>query len=163
MKVNEKLLQMGINPNEADFNDVWTVLDKPDSLMQKKEEVAASLVMLLAHNDTSRSKVAEITGIKKSQVTRILSGLENLTLRTIHEVCKAVGYEFDVVFREKSQAKPLQPWQTIDIFFEKTGYKPLHSAAKPVRTAIYEINITPSSGANDDVWNYQTQLELAAA
>jgi antitoxin component HigA of HigAB toxin-antitoxin module len=151
MRVNEKLQQLGINPDTADFSDILAAIGEPDSFELQKDQVGTDLVSLVAFTDTSRTLLAEILGYKKSRVTRILSGMENLTLRTIHDVCKAVGYEFDVTFRKKLEAKPLQPWQTVEISFDKPMYgklfivKPVSTPRAATKARIY--------GANDDNWN----------
>ena len=164
MKVNEKLHQMGIDPSAADFSDILAALDTPDSLTLKKDEIGTDLVSLVAFADTSRSSLAEILDYKKSRITRILSGMENLTLRTIHDVCKAVGYEFDITFRKKSEAKPLQPWQTVETFFEKpVSGNFIQITSKTVTTSNQVVNFAPQSGANDATWNFYEPLKLAAA
>ena len=160
MRVNEKLQQLGIDPDTADFSDILAAIGESDSLELQKDQVGTDLVSLLAFSDTSRTALAQVLGYKKSRVTRILSGMENLTLRTIHDVCKAIGYEFDVTFRRKSEAKPLQPWQSVEFNFEN----PLYVTSKAV---VYTGSLRPSSitrsGANDATWEYNNRLELVAA
>lgn len=148
MRLNEKLQQLGINPDTADFSDILAAIGEPDSFELQKDQVGTDLVSLVAFTNTNRTSLAEILGYKKSRVTRILSGMENLTLRTIHDVCKAVGYEFDVTFRKKSEVKPFQPWQTIEISFDK----PMLFIVKPVSTPRM-ANKAHIYGANDDNWN----------
>lgn len=75
------------------------------------ELVAADLAILLHHSGLSRADVAQKLGWKKSRVTRVLSGDQNLTIKTISEFVEALGYTFDVVFYNKSYPKPKQPWQ----------------------------------------------------
>ena len=164
MKVNEKLHQMGIDPSMADFSDILAALAAPDSFTLKKDEVGTDLVSLVAFTDTNRSSLAEILDYKKSRITRILSGMENLTLRTIHDVCKAVGYEFDITFRKKAEVKPLQPWQTIETIFEKPLTNNLYKmTGKTVSTSIQVVSFIAQAGANDATWNFNEPLELAAA
>lgn len=159
MKVSDKLHQMGIDPNTADFSDILAAIDEPDSLELQKDQVGTDLVSLLAFVDTNRTALAEALGYKKSRITRILSGMENLTLRTIHDVCKAIGYEFDVTFRKKSEAKPLQPWQSVEFNFES----PLYITSKAVYTASLRPSSITRSGANDATWGFNNRLELVAA
>lgn len=75
--------------------------------------VAADLTLILKHSGLNRSQLADKLGCKKSRVTRILSGDDNLTLKTITSVAEVLGYAYDVVFYNKNYAKPKQPW-TID-------------------------------------------------
>lgn len=164
MKVSEKLHQMGIDPNMADFSDILAALDAPDSLALKKDEIGTDLVSLVAFTDTSRSSLAAILDYKKSRVTRILSGMENLTIRTIHDVCKAIGYEFDITYRKKSEAKPLQPWQNVETIFESHLSNIAYIyAGKSVSTSIRTVSLVAQSGANDATWNFKEHRELAAA
>ena len=159
MRINEKLQQLGIDPDTADFSDILAVVGESDSLELQKDQVGTDLVSLLAFADTSRTELAQVLGYKKSRVTRILSGMENLTLRTIHDVCKAIGYEFDVTFRKKSEAKPLQPWQSLEFNFEN----PVYVTSKAVYTGSLRPSSITRSGANDTTWNYNNRLELVAA
>lgn len=160
MKVYEKLREMGIDPDTADFSDILAVLAATDSLAQKKDDVGTDLASLVSFADVSRTGLAKKLGYEKSRITRILSGMENLTLRTIHDVCNAIGYEFDVVFRKENEAKPLQPWQSVDVVFGNPFSIDLYTmqATKSVNTAyINLVNYKPL--ANDASW----QLEEAAA
>lgn len=75
------------------------------------ELVAADLAILLHHSGLSRADIAKKLGWKKGRVTRILSGDQNLTIKTISQFVEALGYTFDVVFYNKAYPKPKQPWQ----------------------------------------------------
>lgn len=75
------------------------------------ELVAADLAILLKHSGVSRTELAQKLGWKKSRITRVLSGDNNLTLKTISQFVEALGYTFDVVFHNKNYPKPKQPWQ----------------------------------------------------
>lgn len=75
------------------------------------ELVAADLAILLKHSGISRAELAQKLGWQKSRITRVLSGDDNLTLKTISQFTEALGYTFDVVFHNKNYPKPKQPWQ----------------------------------------------------
>lgn len=77
----------------------------------KMEQVASHLVGLLRHCNMSRSELARELGWKKSRVTRVLSGDENLTIKTITTITHKLGYDFDVIFHNKNYEKPKQPWR----------------------------------------------------
>ena len=96
--------------NKLDVFDDGHNIDMSEIQM---ELVASSLVSLLKHNGSSRAQLAGKLDCKRNRVTRILSGDENLTLKTITSVAEALGYAFDVVFYNKDYPKPKQPW-TID-------------------------------------------------
>lgn len=159
MRVNVKLQELGIDPDTADFSDILAAMGEPNLFELQKDQVGEDLVSLIAFTDTNRTSLAEVLGYKKSRITRILSGMENLTLRTIHDVCKAVGYEFDVIFRRTSEAKPLQPWQSLELSFEN----PVYMTGKSVSTAGIRVRSIAHTGANDASWHFKERLELVAA
>ena len=82
-----------------------------DMSIIQMEIVASDLASLLKHSGFSRVELAEKLDCPKSRVTRILSGDENLTIKTITQVAEALGYAYDVVFYNKNYARPKQPWQ----------------------------------------------------
>lgn len=84
---------------------------KADFAELKKDLVAAHLVGLLAHSKVSRAELGAKLNWNKSRVSKVLSGNENLTLKTIFAVTSALGYDFDVVFFNKKYSRPKQPWQ----------------------------------------------------
>lgn len=77
----------------------------------KMEQVASHLIGLLRHCNISRSELARELGWKKSRVTKVLSGDENLTIKTITIITQKLGYDFDVIFHNKNYEKPKQPWR----------------------------------------------------
>jgi len=96
--------------NDISLFDFIDELEPEDIQM---EVVAADLSMLLVHANCSRSQLATNLGYKKSRISRVLSGDENLTLKTLTKVTDALGYTFDVIFHNKNYDRPKQPW-TID-------------------------------------------------
>ncbi|MCU4406474.1 helix-turn-helix domain-containing protein [Acinetobacter junii] len=82
-----------------------------DMSIVKMEQIASHLVGLLRHSNMSRAELAAQLGWKKSRVTKVLSGDENLTIKTITAITQQLGYDFDVVFHNKNYEKPKQPWQ----------------------------------------------------
>ncbi|WP_335961661.1 helix-turn-helix transcriptional regulator [Acinetobacter haemolyticus] len=82
-----------------------------DISIVKMEQIASHLVGLLRHSNTSRAELATRLGWKKSRVTKVLSGDENLTIKTISAITQQLGYDFDIVFHNKNYEKPKQPWQ----------------------------------------------------
>lgn len=101
-----------IDSIKAAFADVWgPVNDFETGLDSVKIDVSVMLCSLLEKADISRSQLAEKLAWKPSRVTRVLSGDENLTLKTIFEVCHAAGMTYDVVVRKINEHQALQPWQ----------------------------------------------------
>ncbi len=91
------------------FDNIYDI----DMSVMQMESVATDLVFLLKHSGLSRSELASKLDCKRSRVTRILSGDENLTIKTITSIAECLGYGFDVVFYNENYDQPKQPW-TID-------------------------------------------------
>lgn len=95
--------------NVSIFGDTYDI----DMSVIQMESIATDLVFLLKHSGLSRSELANKLDWKKSRVTKVLSGDENLTIKTITSVAECLGYGFDVVFYNENYDLPKQPW-TID-------------------------------------------------
>lgn len=77
----------------------------------KAQEVAVNLVSLMSHAGLTRAELARALNWPAGRVTKVLGGQENLTLRTMYLIYKALGYTFDVVPRTAAERVPMQPWQ----------------------------------------------------
>lgn len=95
--------------NVSIFGDTYDI----DMSVIQMESIATDLVFLLKHSGLSRSQLASKLDWKKSRVTKVLSGDENLTIKTITSVAECLGYGFDVIFYNEDYDQPKQPW-TID-------------------------------------------------
>lgn len=104
------------------FGDIYDV----DMSVMQMESIASDLVFLLKHSGLSRSELASILDWKKSRVTRVLSGDENLTIKTITSVAECLGYGFDVVFYNENYDQPKQPWH-IDKLNKSVRAEPVFS------------------------------------
>lgn len=93
--------------SEINLLDGFSTLDATEIQM---ELVASDLALLLRHTGLKRTDLARELGVKKSRITRILSGEENLTIKSLTSVAEALDYTFDVVFYNKNYSKPKQPW-----------------------------------------------------
>ncbi|MHB1145513.1 MAG: helix-turn-helix domain-containing protein [Thiobacillus sp.] len=105
-----------VNPTtesfKASYADVWGEINEFESGFDSvKIDLSVMLCGLLDKAGITRGELSEKLKWKPSRVTRVLSGDENLTLKTIYEVCHAVGYTFDVVVRKANERQALQPWQ----------------------------------------------------
>jgi len=96
-----------VNVDEL-FGELWA--DEEFQFQVKAQDVATNLARALAESGRSRASLAEALGWKPSRVTKVLSGESNLTLRTVYEVARAIGLDFDVVFRSRNAARATQPW-----------------------------------------------------
>ncbi|EPD35124.1 hypothetical protein HMPREF9701_05503 [Delftia acidovorans CCUG 274B] len=76
----------------------------------KKDQIATDLICLMAQAGLNRSELSSSLGLPKSRVTKLLSGKENLTIKTIFLFSRKLGFDFDVIFRHSSEQRTLQPW-----------------------------------------------------
>ncbi len=80
------------------FESVWE--DEEVIFEAKAQDVAIELASAVERAGLSRSELAKQLDWKPSRVTKVLTGNANLTLKTIFQVCQAIGLEFDVVLRK---------------------------------------------------------------
>lgn len=131
------------NTNELSmFGDIYDV----DVSVIQMDRIASDLVFLLKHSGLSRSELASSLGWKKSRVTRVLSGDENLTIKTITSVAECLGYGFDVVFYNEKYDQPKQPWN-IDRINKSVRVQHVHTKA-PI-----ELQIQTSKEVFNDLMN----------
>lgn len=91
--------------------EMFADLPPVDFLSVKLDQVATNLAALMATAGLTRSAIAEKCNWHKSRVSYVLSGEDNLTLKTIMEFAGAVGYDFDVHFRKFDELPARQPWE----------------------------------------------------
>lgn len=96
-----------------------------DMSAMQMESIATDLVFLLKHSGLSRSELASKLGWSKSRITKVLSGDENLTVKTITYIAECLGYAFDVVFYNENYEQPKQPWH-IDKFNKSAPALEIH-------------------------------------
>jgi transcriptional regulator with XRE-family HTH domain len=102
-----------IGPNDESpnfFDEMFTDLPPVDSFEYKKADFAAQLAALLGHSGISRTELASSLDMKKSALTRLLSGSANPTLKTVWLVAERLGYDFDLAFFNDRAQAPKQPW-----------------------------------------------------
>lgn len=92
-------------------DDMFADLEPISAIDVKKDYLATQLAALMSFCEKNRSELAHGLGWKKSRVTRVLSGKENLTVKTMWEFSSYLGFDFDVVFRHYDDRRPKQPWQ----------------------------------------------------
>lgn len=87
----------------------------------KKIEIATAMSALLVFCKKNSTYIADKLNKTPSQISKTLSGDQNLTIKTILEFSLALGYDFDVVFHSETYSKPKQPWQKYQdqLIFEK--------------------------------------------
>jgi transcriptional regulator with XRE-family HTH domain len=72
--------------------------------------VAADLTILLHHSGLARADLARRLKVTPAYVSQVLSGDVNMSVKTLAKFTRALGFQFDVVFREANARQPLQPW-----------------------------------------------------
>ncbi|WP_396621500.1 helix-turn-helix domain-containing protein [Marinobacter sp. W-8] len=83
------------------FESLWE--DESTQFEAKTQDVAIALASAVEKAGLSRGELAKKLAWKPSRVTKVLTGNSNLTLKTMFEVCRAIGMEFDVVLRKASE------------------------------------------------------------
>lgn len=75
-------------------------------------QVTTSVAGLLAEHQISRTQLAERMGVSAGRVSQILSGDENLTLRSLANIAQALEIEVQVHFVEPPMAGQSERDQT---------------------------------------------------
>ena len=122
----------------AEWGSIFASLPPVDKFDFKKDELATELAALMSFSGRNRTSMAESLAWKKSRVSKVLSGKGNSTIRTIWEFCGDLGYECHVVFRKKTEKRPLQPWQIASQSL--VSVKELGNVEHPVTIAIQDRN-----------------------
>lgn len=128
--------------NNANKNVLYKSIPNFSSAEVKKIQWASNLNALMLHSGKSRTEMAEICGISKGRITRILSGDSNLTIETICSFANSLGYDVDIAFYNTPMTKPYQPWnagQTEFATFRK--FKKVISEERSLTTVASSINL----------------------
>lgn len=67
----------------------------------KAQDVAVKLANAVALSGMTQKELADKLGWKTSRMSKVLHGASNLTLKTMFQVCEALGIDFDVHFGGK--------------------------------------------------------------
>lgn len=98
-------------PTESDFLDLFSQLEEFDKFDAHMIELAANMSALLSHEDKSRTEICRSMGWSKGRMSYFLKGKTNPTFRSIVDFSTALGYQPDIIFRKKNEARAYQPWQ----------------------------------------------------
>lgn len=142
MKFNiEKLKEIAKPLPEKDRQNMECQIENQDWLM-KSVELALKIRRLMREADISQSELARRMKVSPAQIVKILSGKENLGLRTIAKVEKALGKSLYTIAEDNHEvsicttvkyeplpvfieSKPVK--QTIDL-----SYTVLHKTNQPI-------------------------------
>lgn len=96
-----------IEDSDFDFFDFSDV----DPFFAKKNAVANELLALISHENTSRKELSEKLKWAPSRLSKVLSGEQNLTVKTITAISLALGYDFSIYFHKIYKKEMVQPWE----------------------------------------------------
>ncbi|MEV5511128.1 helix-turn-helix domain-containing protein [Streptomyces orinoci] len=89
-------------------------------------QATASLAGLLAERELSRRELADRLGVSPGRVSQILSGDENLTLRTLAAVAECLGARVEITFQDAPETGTALPTLALtETASAATGYAPL--------------------------------------
>ena len=110
--------------HDIDFFDDLFDFSEENPIDIKKTAIASDFCSLLYHVETSRSELSEKLGWKKSRLSKVLNGKENLTIKTMVELTQAMGYDFDINFHHPDVHRCLQPWEN-NLLDDEYIYQPI--------------------------------------
>lgn len=125
--------------SEFDFFDFSDV----DPFFTKKNAVANELLALISHENISRKQLCESLDWAPSRLSKVLSGEQNITVKTITAISLALGYDFSIYFHKIHKKEMVQPW-------EKTSYISNISQANTI-SEIKKYNINVHIQSKEDV------------
>lgn len=125
--------------SEFDFFDFSDV----DPFFTKKNAVANELLALISHENISRKQLCESLDWAPSRLSKVLSGEQNITVKTITAISLALGYDFSIYFHKIHKKEMVQPW-------EKTSYISNISQVNTI-SEIKKYNINVHIQSKEDV------------
>jgi DNA-binding phage protein len=154
----------GVEQGRSVLNFLAELADDPiEQLKKRRARVAAQLSALLATLNLSHSKVADKAHMKRSQLSRQLSGDANLTIDTIARICEAAGADFDVVFRMKAAPAAKQFWEVDDTaqikIVEALNFEDAFSMAERLFRAHWDATEWVTPPANAHLWRVPVRKE----
>jgi DNA-binding phage protein len=73
-------------------------------------KLIAAMRVAFRASDTEQKTIAQRLGKKASFISRCLSGQQNMTVRTIHDIARAMGYRLEITLRPLSSVQPANQW-----------------------------------------------------
>lgn len=117
--------------SELDFFDFSDV----DPFFAKKNAVANELLALISHENISRNQLCETLQWAPSRLSKVLSGEQNITVKTITAISLALGYDFSIYFHKIYKKEMVQPWEKLS-YISNISQAPTVSEIKK-----YKINV----------------------
>lgn len=125
--------------------DLWdeSLQDEDFRFELKAQDVAVNLANAVAQSGMTQKELADKLGWKTSRMSKVLHGASNLTLKTMFQVCEALGIDFDVHFGGKHHLN-----EQVEVINAK-----YHEVESMLKTA-KQINAMS--------WNRYTQIKTAS-
>lgn len=141
-------------------DDMFAGLEPLNALEVKKDYLATQLTALMIHCGKTRSEMAAELGWQRSRVTKVLSGHDNLTVKSICEFSTHLGYDFDVIFHSCNQPRPRQPWQIQEAEKSNIPIDNLQVLNLPFQSqSPLEVFVDILSGnGRQNYWSFDTQI-----
>lgn len=147
--------------NEIDFfEDLFNFSDQ-DPVDVKKTSIASDFCSLLYHVELSRTELANKLEWKKSRLSKVLSGNENLTIKTMVELSQAMGYDFDINFHLSEAHRCLQPWEQnlLDDESSVSNLTKYYCANLELQSAMEVFNDISKGKQKDLYWSLSLPIE----
>lgn len=74
--------------------------DGAEAIFKVNKFLLTLLAKRMTDQNMTRSKLAEKLEVDKSTISKILRGSQNVTVRTLGEICGALDFDFDLVARD---------------------------------------------------------------
>jgi transcriptional regulator with XRE-family HTH domain len=88
---------------DKELADLWdeSLQDEDFRFELKAQDIAVKLACAVAQGGMTQKELADKLGWKTSRMSKVLHGASNLTLKTMFQVCEALGIDFDIHFGGK--------------------------------------------------------------
>ena len=147
--------------NEIDFFDDLFNFSDQNPVDVKKTSIASDFCSLLYHIEMSRTELAEKLNWKKSRLSKVLNGNENLTIKTMVELSQAMGYDFDINFHLSEIHRCLQPWEQnlLDDESSVSNLNKYHFSNLQIQSAMEVFNDISKGKQKDLYWSLSLPIE----
>lgn len=147
--------------NDLDFfEDLFNFSDQ-DPVDIKKTAIASDFCSLIHYAELSRTELADKLDWKKSRLSKVLNGNENLTIKTMVELSQAIGYDFDINFHLSEVHRCLQPWEQNLLDDDNTVFSLTKSYLDTfeIQSAIDVFNDISKGKQKDLYWSLSLPIE----
>ena len=72
-----------------------------DDIVKKRQVIISKIVQVRLEKELSQSQLAKLTGIHRSNICRIESGRQNISIDTLIRVFDALGKDISITLKDK--------------------------------------------------------------